>query len=79
MSQEAFANLLSVLKHDLTRDAHMASRPSGGRVEPAVRLALTIRMSSGPSYLDMIMLFRVALSSIYDVFHMTIASISSDE
>jgi DDE superfamily endonuclease len=53
----------------------MASRSSGGRVEPDVRLALTISISSGASYLDMIMLFRVASSTIYDVFHSTVASI----
>jgi DDE superfamily endonuclease len=75
MSLETYANLLSLLKLDLTRDMRMATRSSGGRVDPDVRLALTIRMLSGASYLDMMMLFRVASSTIYDVFHGTIASI----
>jgi hypothetical protein len=51
----------------------MASRPSGGRVEPEVRLGLTKRMLSGASYLDMMTLIRVASSTIYDVLHRTIA------
>jgi DDE superfamily endonuclease len=75
MSLETYANLLSLLKLDLTRDMRMASRSSGGRVDPEVRLALTIRMLSGASYLDTMMLFRVASSIIYDIFHRTIASI----
>jgi hypothetical protein len=53
----------------------MASRSSGGRVGLEVRLGQTIRMSSGASYLDMMMLFRVASSTIYDVFQMRMASI----
>jgi hypothetical protein len=75
MSLETDANLLSLLKLDLTRDMGMASRSSGGRVKPEVRLELTIRMLSGASYLDMMMPFRVASSTIYDVFHRTIVSI----
>jgi hypothetical protein len=75
MSLETYANLLSHLTLDLTRDMRMASRSSGGRVEPEVKLGLTIRNLSRASYLDTIMLFRVASSTTYDVFHRTIASI----
>jgi hypothetical protein len=74
MSLETYANLLSLLKLDLTRDMRIASRSSGGRVDPEVRLALTIRMFSGASHLNLMMLFRVASSTIYNVFHGTIAS-----
>jgi hypothetical protein len=53
----------------------MALRSSGGRVEPAVRLALTIRMLVGASLLDMTLVFRIASSTVYGVFHSTVASI----
>jgi hypothetical protein len=44
----------------------MASRSSGGSVEPDVRLWLTIRMLSRAPYLDTIMFCRVATSTIYE-------------
>jgi hypothetical protein len=65
MSLKTYANLLPPLKLDLIRDLRTASRTSGGRVDPEVMLALTIRMSSGALYLDLMMLFRVASSAIY--------------
>jgi hypothetical protein len=75
MSLATYANLVSLVQLDLTGDTRMASRSSGSSVEPKVRLGLTIRMLPGASYLDMMMLFRVASSTIiYDVFHRTIAS-----
>jgi hypothetical protein len=46
MSLETYANLLSLVNLDLNRDMRIASRSSGGRVNPEVRLALTIRMFS---------------------------------
>jgi hypothetical protein len=75
MSLETYANFLSLLKLDLTQDMRVASRSGGGDADPEVRLALTIRMLSRASSLDLMMLFRVASSTIYDVFHRTIASI----
>jgi hypothetical protein len=51
-------------------------RSSGGRVEPVVILALTIRMLAGASYLDMMLVSRIASSTVYDVFHSTVASIT---
>jgi DDE superfamily endonuclease len=76
MTPSSFWALLSVLERDLTRDEMMAARSSGGRVEPAIRLALTIRILSGASYLGMMMLFRIAKSTVYEAFHSTIASIT---
>jgi hypothetical protein len=75
MSLETYANFLSLLKLDLTPDMRIASRSGGRGADPEVRLALTIRMLSRTSFLDLMMLFRVASSTIYDVFHRTIASI----
>jgi hypothetical protein len=75
MSLETYAHLLSLLKLNLTRDMRMASCSSGGRIEPEVRLGLTIGMLPGAWYLDMMMVPRVASSTSYNVFHRTIASI----
>jgi DDE superfamily endonuclease len=76
MSQSTFTALLRILQRDLTRDMRMALRSSGGRVEPAVRLAFTIRMLAGASYLDMMLVLRIASPTVYDVFHSTVASIT---
>jgi hypothetical protein len=76
MSQSTFMALLTILQRDLMRDMRMALRSSGGRVEPAVRLALTIRMLAGASYLDVMLVFRIASSTVYDVFHSTVSIIT---
>jgi hypothetical protein len=76
MTHSTFLALLRLLGDDLMRDIEMAARSSGGRVEPPIRLALTVRMLSGASYLDMMMLFKLASSTVYDVFHSTVASIT---
>jgi hypothetical protein len=76
MTNTTFSALLALLEGDLTRDMRMAARSSGGRVEPAVRLALTVGMLSGASYLDMLMLFRVASSTVHELFHSTVSSIT---
>jgi hypothetical protein len=54
----------------------MAVRSNSGRVEPAIRIALTIRTFSGASYLDMMRLFRIAKYTVYEAFYRTIASIT---
>jgi DDE superfamily endonuclease len=76
MTHSTCLALLRLLGDDLMRDMRMAARSSGGRVEPPIRLALTVRMLSGASYLDMMMLFKLASSTVYDVFHSTVASIT---
>jgi DDE superfamily endonuclease len=68
----AFVNLLATIRPALLRDTGQAARSSGGVVQPALRLAITLRMLAGASYLNLIMLFRVAKPTIYDVFHSTI-------
>jgi hypothetical protein len=46
-------------------------------VEPAVRLALTLRIPGGGSHHDLAMLFRVATITVYAVFHATIDAINN--
>ena len=56
----------------------MAAQSSGGRVDPPIRLAFTLRMLSGPSYHDMVMSFRILPSTAYEIFHSTIDAILSN-
>jgi hypothetical protein len=46
-AKSAFTSLLEVLLPDLQRDAAMALRSSGGRIDPEIRLALTLRILCG--------------------------------
>jgi hypothetical protein len=54
MQRSTFTSLLNVLLPDLLRDDSMALRSSGGRIEPEIRLALTLRLLAGvlPGHLD---------------------------
>jgi hypothetical protein len=47
MTHTTFLALLALLEGDKTRDMRIATSASGGKVEPAVRHALTVRMLSG--------------------------------
>ena len=77
MQKSAFTSLLEMLLPDLQRDTAMALRSSGGRIEPEIRLALTLWILAGESYLDAMMLFGISRSSCYATFHGTIESILS--
>ena len=55
----------------------MAARSSGVRLDPAVRLALTLRMLAGASHHDLVMLFRIGTSTAYELFHSAIDAILS--
>jgi hypothetical protein len=69
--------LISVLKTELSRDQRMAIVSSGSPDEPAVRLALTLRILGGGSHHDLAMLFRIATINVYAVFHATINAINN--
>jgi DDE superfamily endonuclease len=70
-------SLLNVIRPDLECDAEMALRSSGGRIVPEVRLALSLRLMAGASYLDDMILFGISRSSCYQVFHGTSNNILS--
>jgi hypothetical protein len=72
MPRNVFYKLLSLLKPRLMRNANMGRRSSGGIIEPAVRLAMFLRILSGASYLDLEIAFRVGRSTIYSVFLSTL-------
>jgi hypothetical protein len=76
MPRQAFNDLLNIIEVDLIRDAVQAARSSGGVIEPAVHLGITLRILSGSSYLDFMMLFRIGRSTVFVVFHSTIDAIN---
>jgi DDE superfamily endonuclease len=69
--------LLAVLQSELSNDQRMAIISSGSPVEPAIRLALTLRILGGGSHHDLAMLFRIATVTVYSVFHATIDAINN--
>jgi hypothetical protein len=73
---QAFYALLQQLQPLLYRNALQPARSSGGVVEPAVRLGLTLYILAGASYLDMVIVFRVARSTAFEIFHITVDAIS---
>lgn len=72
MSRGTFERMILSLGPLLQRDALQGIRSSGGFVEPYIRLAVTIRMLAGASYLDVMLAFRIAKSTVYCLMHETI-------
>jgi hypothetical protein len=69
--------LLSVLQTDLSKGSANGNCLEWFPVEPAVRLALTLRILGGESHHDLAMLFRIANITVYAVFHATIDAINN--
>jgi hypothetical protein len=59
--------MIQALGSLLQRDYLQDIRSSGGYIEPSIRLAVTIRMLAGASYLDVTLAFHIAKSSVYSV------------
>jgi hypothetical protein len=72
MPHNAFHSLLSALHPALVLNSDQGTRSSGGVVEPASRLAITLRILAGSSYLDLVTLFRIGKLTLYEVFHATV-------
>jgi hypothetical protein len=70
-----FSSLLSLIRPDLERDAGMTLLSADGRIEPEIRLALTLRQLAGASYLDAMFLCGRSRSSCYQVLHSSVSSI----
>lgn len=68
MRRCAFSIFLGRLRPYLVRNNEMASRSSGGAVQPEVRLAITLRMLAGGSYIDQMMCWGVGRSMTFRVF-----------
>ena len=67
MSEAYFKLLLNMLRPGLERDNNC------GRIEPAVRLGITIRFLAGASYLDVFHNFHCAKSTMYKVLSLSAA------
>ena len=52
---------------------------TGGFISGEVKLALTLRMLAGGSYLDLALLFEVGQSSAHAIFHLVVAEWINDE
>jgi hypothetical protein len=77
MSRGSFDRLLSKLGPELTRDQSQGLRSCGGSIEPACRLAIAVRILAGASYVDIMLAFRLAKSTVYAVFKETILAIGA--
>lgn len=69
MPRRIFLELINLFRHDFESDDPQTRRYSGGRVEPAVRLAITMRLLAGGSYIDLVTNYNIAPATVYDIFH----------
>jgi hypothetical protein len=72
MPREAFHSLCRTMRLDLLRDEGHRVRCRSDVIEPETRLAVTLRLLAGSSYLDLVLLFRLAKSTVYAMFHATV-------
>ncbi len=75
MSRDAFQKLLERVAPYLTPNGSMALRSSAGAIEPDVRLAITLRMLAGGAYLDLMLVWEISSSMVFEVFMQTIRAI----
>ena len=78
VSRYAFRKLLALVRPALTKSAEMARRSSGGVIMPDVRLAVTLRMLAGGSYIDCALLFNIEDSTLCKIFHETVQSLNRE-
>ena len=57
---------------DQTNILHAHEHTTGGFVSGEVKLALTLRLLAGGSYMDLALLFEVGFSTSYEIFHKVI-------
>lgn len=77
MERATFDKMLSLLLTGVESDGARALRSFSGRVDPDARLALSLRLLAGKSYLEFMMLFGISRSTIHTVLHATSDSILS--
>ncbi len=76
MERRAFYKLLCCIRGDLERNDVQARRSSSRVTSPELRLAVCLRILSGASFLDCMLSFGIAKSTVYDVFHSTVRAIN---
>lgn len=77
LSRRAFDKLVVLLHPYLVRDEAQAKRSSGGAIEPAMRLGITLRMLSGGLHHDQMISWCIGRSTTYAVFKDTTCSINT--
>jgi hypothetical protein len=74
MPRNAFNQLVVLLRRDFLRDVIQGARASSGVVELAARRAIILRILASASYLDLVMIFRIAKQ--FMIFFTTVGVIS---
>eukprot|EP00171_Calliarthron_tuberculosum_P011023 IDg11023t1 len=75
MPRHAFDTLLDVLRFDLNRNDAQEKCLSRGKVEHAARLAITLHMLAGATFIDLVTNHNFAPATVYEEFHDTILHI----
>ncbi len=75
LSRRSFASLVDILLRNLQRDEVQVARSSGGAFQPDSRLAITLRILAGGSYIDQMLSFRIGRSTTYAIFHENVRAI----
>lgn len=74
MNRSVFCKLVKILRPSLERNRTMGALRNGA-IEPEVRLAIVLRILSGASYHDMMLLWSIACSTVYVIFQETVDAI----
>jgi len=74
MDRVNFRGLVEKVRGAITKDERMGGLRNGA-IEPEIRVAIVLRILSGASDLDLMVLWGVARPTIYQIFHETSAAI----
>lgn len=73
MDRYTFDKLLALVWYDLKRDDEMGRRAKRPTIQPDTRLAVSLRMLAGASYLDLMSAYQISNTAVYEIFHSTSA------
>jgi hypothetical protein len=76
MTRANFESLLRLLEGRLYCNQEMARRSSGAAISPSTRLAITLRLLAGSSYIDVILGFNVSTAAVYANAHHVVQRIN---
>lgn len=77
MSKRCFVDLLRAVRPAIEKSASMGALSGRRTIPPETRLAITLRLLAGASYVDMRLAFRVGRSTVYHIFHETVEAIDN--
>jgi len=76
MNRSNFAKLVSLVRPVISKNEKMGALRNGA-IEPEVRVAIVLRIMAGAADLDLMVLWQVARSTIYQIFHETSEAIAN--